>query len=274
VCQAEARRVFHESGAGIQMNIFSNTVKKILFIFCLVIVSSGCNAPVEKNYLTPSFTFPRLTDEKNYPPEYYYSPHDPVRAMHPVLAIKNVYDRIAALDNFNLRSFSEPFHKVSAEAPGLKIIVDTASHLSDPLGARVYTQAVYILNDREEPVYLDVFSTSDMTAPQASYMHMIVEAMDTSHAWRPVEFWDVRSASYSSCMRLPPKSYLITKGTIYMGDYRTMLHYKIKVGNKVYYSDPFPGRVNIDQFNYNWPHITDARLDFSLSDEFFLRDTL
>lgn len=79
---------------------------------------------------------------------------------------------------------------------------------------------------------------------------LIQEAKNKQGNWKPIEKW-----LYSFCGNsygnyyLGKNDVLIIKKAHYQGSFKTDIRLKIKTNNKIIYSKPFKGSINLEQFN-------------------------
>lgn len=91
---------------------------------------------------------------------------------------------------------------------------------------------------------------------------MIQEAKDKTGKWRPIEYWQRGCQPYFGTIVLKPDFLISTKIYIYKGSFDTELRLKIKNGERISFSKPFKGSININQFNLpsKWKEISDEAL--------------
>lgn len=98
-----------------------------------------------------------------------------------------------------------------------------------------------------------LINTSDSTFKadrQDGSLIMIQEAIDLKGQWKPIEYW-VRSGCGNSNfnpLELDSGMYIMIPIKQYSGNYDTKMRLKMKVNNKLFYSEPFEGSMDKRQF--------------------------
>ncbi len=113
----------------------------------------------------------------------------------------------------------------------------------------------------------DLVNTSDKTVrvrTQNGSLIMIQEALDKKGKWRPIEYWnyDWGMGSVFDYLELAPKEAILVSVPRYTGDFETQIRLKIKTGEAkedtdVYYSAPFTGKIDPNQFKIEPDRKTD-----------------
>jgi hypothetical protein len=82
------------------------------------------------------------------------------------------------------------------------------------------------------------------------WIYIIQEAKDQDGMWRPIEYIDYRAVCGNSFgnSKLLPGEYLISKVYRYQGEFQTMLRLRFSTYKEVYFSNEFPGSINLSQF--------------------------
>ncbi|RPD91807.1 hypothetical protein EGM88_14060 [Aureibaculum marinum] len=107
---------------------------------------------------------------------------------------------------------------------------------------RNYVKAypVFIRNPSKDTIHID---------NQDGALFLIQEAKNKMGEWKPIEYW-----IYSTCgnsyayTSLGPDDILILKKVKYKGTFETEMRLKLRTNNKLVYSKPFKGLINIEQF--------------------------
>ncbi len=110
---------------------------------------------------------------------------------------------------------------------------------------RNYVKAypIFIKNITRDTVHID---------NQDGDIFLIQEAKNKEGEWKPIEYW-----RYSTCgnsygtTSIGQNDILIIKKTKYRGLFKTQMRLKLKTNNKIIYSKPFDGSINVEQFDTN-----------------------
>lgn len=97
---------------------------------------------------------------------------------------------------------------------------------------------------------------------QDGALFLIQEAKNKMGNWQPIEYWRYsicgNSYGYTS---LGSNDILIIKKVKYQGEFETEMRLKLRINNKLFYSKPFKGSINIEQFDLkNLDDFTKKRL--------------
>ncbi len=148
----------------------------------------------------------------------------------------------------------------------LAVIVDTAYELNmqkKPIWARYLfhhntVQSRLLLQDdtlvqavKAFPVYIANLSksqTAELETQDGSVI-MVLEAMDTDHHWKPIEYWSHSwcGNSYFSAF-LPPEHFAFTRGIKCSGDFMTPCRLKLSNREDTLYSNTFRMGISLQQF--------------------------
>ncbi len=87
---------------------------------------------------------------------------------------------------------------------------------------------------------------------QGDDLYFIIEALDQSKNWKPIEYWDqpgfLCGTGHEDYV-LKPKHFIVSAVKKYNGDYKTKMRIKLKSFDKTYYSNEFSGTMNLNQFD-------------------------
>ena len=135
---------------------------------------------------------------------------------------------------------SAALYSDSLQTDGFELIPDYSSNIFYNEYAGTYTYyPVYIVNQTP--------TTKKFTAKD-NYTFGIQEALDTNGRWRPIEgkFFDFCGNGYWG-MKVHSREFIAVLFPKYTGDYRTKIRVRIKIGNNIYVSKGFDGRINESQ---------------------------
>ncbi|WP_282122679.1 hypothetical protein [Algibacter mikhailovii] len=107
----------------------------------------------------------------------------------------------------------------------------------------IYVKAypVFIRNITQDTVHID---------NQDGELFLIQEAKNKFGEWKPIEYWIYASCGNSySYTSLGPNDILILKKAKYQGTFETDMRLKLRTNDKIVYSKPFKGSLNIEQFD-------------------------
>lgn len=209
---------FNEVGESLSVNKMNSTGNRILHI--------GKDTTLYNIHST----------DNNVPYEYFYQPFVFIVDHKDTLA-----DRIKAIPFKILvdttSSVNIPFYpEIPQDIPG-----DQISEWFDKNKKMVNAYPVYIWNPTDKITSIPV---------QGAVTEAIQEAKDEQGNWRPIEFWvsGFCGNGYWDYILMP--NYYVVIGILkYTGEFQTELRVKFRRGNQVFYSKPFKGSINKEQFN-------------------------
>jgi hypothetical protein len=105
-------------------------------------------------------------------------------------------------------------------------------------------------NDSLYSIYIFNKSTDSLKiSSQDWHLYLIQEAKNQNGEWKPIEYWQYSwcGNSYLS-EQLEPNGILKTESKIYKGNFETQIRFKLLNDDKIYYSSPIVGFVNLSQF--------------------------
>ncbi len=100
--------------------------------------------------------------------------------------------------------------------------------------------SIYVVNKTSDSISI---SNQDWS------LFLIQEAKNKNGEWKPVEYWQ-----YSTCgnsylsENIEPNGILKTESTAYFGNFNTEVRFKLLNNDRIYYSNPINGFVNLSQF--------------------------
>lgn len=99
------------------------------------------------------------------------------------------------------------------------------------------------------PVYIMNFTDSTTSVDREASPSIIQEAKNKNGEWMPIEYTThgFCGNGYSEFV-LEPDYFLVTFVYKYYGDFETELRIKLRNNNKIFYSKPFRGSINLSQF--------------------------
>lgn len=149
---------------------------------------------------------------------------------------------------------------------GLVVLVDTINELAmlkKPIWAsglfyRHFDDSPTTLQDdtlvqhvKSFPIYIANCSQNKIASvrTQDGSLIMIVEAQDSKHVWKPIEYWSNSwcGNSYFTCI-IPSQHYLMTRGIKCSGDFYTKCRVKLTNSDASVYSNEFYMSINETQF--------------------------
>ncbi|XLS27953.1 hypothetical protein ACJD0Z_12175 [Flavobacteriaceae bacterium M23B6Z8] len=84
---------------------------------------------------------------------------------------------------------------------------------------------------------------------QDGHLFLIQEAKNKKGDWKPIEYWEYSWCGNSYLRdKLEPNGILKTESKVYNGNFETQIRFKLLNDDKVYYSNPMVGFVNLLQF--------------------------
>ncbi len=98
-------------------------------------------------------------------------------------------------------------------------------------------QLVYVINNTNNEIKIGVQDFSFIC---------ILEAIDNNDQWKPVQYWRYSKCgnSYVTKHILPKKALAFIADNANIGNYKTMLRYKLLGPDKFYYSNEFEGSID------------------------------
>lgn len=101
--------------------------------------------------------------------------------------------------------------------------------------------SIFIKNSSNENLVL---------VPQDNSLYLIQEAIDKKGDWKPIEFWGFSTCgnSYDRKINFNPNQIIELDSPKYKGDFTTKIRFKLRLNNKVYYSNSIPSTINISKF--------------------------
>ncbi|MFA0961015.1 hypothetical protein AB9P05_04365 [Roseivirga sp. BDSF3-8] len=97
------------------------------------------------------------------------------------------------------------------------------------------------------PVYLINQSTDTLDIGYGEYIPLILEAKDSTEAWRPIQRPRILCGTGLRYILLPPDNLVLTAYKLYKGKEQTKLRLRLGDEDKVY-SNEFTGNINYSQF--------------------------
>jgi len=112
---------------------------------------------------------------------------------------------------------------------------------------------VYIEQKDEDIFSIFIKNSSNenfILVPQDNSLYLIQEAIDENGKWKPIEFWGFSTCGNSYDRKINFNSNQIIKldSPKYKGDFSTKIRFKLRLNNKIYYSNPLPSKINISKF--------------------------
>ena len=108
---------------------------------------------------------------------------------------------------------------------------------------RNYVKAypVFIRNTSKDTVHID---------NQNGNLFIIQEAKNKKGEWKQIEYWVYATCGNSyAYTSLGPNDIVVLKKMKYQGSFETEMRLKLRTNNRLVYSKPFKGSINIEQFD-------------------------
>ena len=101
--------------------------------------------------------------------------------------------------------------------------------------------SIFIKNSSNENLVL---------VPQDNSLYLIQEAIDKKGNWKPIEFWGFSTCgnSYDRKINFNSNQIIELDSPKYKGDFSTKIRFKLRLNNKIYYSNPLYSKINISKF--------------------------
>lgn len=249
---------------------YSNSSYGLAIILISIIVLLGFGS-IKKNTFEP-FTIPKIIGNNNktnvcLSPMYMLNAWYNVERLDSITGIIDLSS--PAKDDTELTyQFDLPTtvnHKKISNA-GLQVIADTVNELSitkKPIWAsylfhRSFSDSIEILQDdtliqhvKSFPIYIANLSTNEVASLQTQdgSIMMIVQAIDKTGKWKPIEYWSNSwcGNSYFTIM-IPPRHMLMTRGIKCSGDFYTKCRMMVSNKRDSIFSNEFYMSINETQF--------------------------
>ncbi len=132
--------------------------------------------------------------------------------------------------------------KISNATEGFRVVSypDTCMQSDYPQFQDFWHYPVYVVNESNASRY---FTLKD------DYVLALQEALHPNGNWYPIEkrgpdgCWNGSWSIY-----VEPKEFLVFLVNKYNGNFKTKIRVRLNIGRSIYYSDPFDGYINMEQF--------------------------
>jgi hypothetical protein len=142
-----------------------------------------------------------------------------------------------------IRDFVKPNYNDSLFTDGLQIIVDYQNTIIQEvpyLEKNINCYPVFVINETN--------STKILTGKD-SHVFIIQEALDSSKQWHPIN-----GKGFDFCgnghwgVKIYPKEFALFLAPKYNGDFETLIRIRLKIGDNIYVTKPFTGKIKYSQF--------------------------
>lgn len=143
---------------------------------------------------------------------------------------------------------------------------------SNKITNKFFNKTVAQLNDYVNCYPLLIYNNSLKPAHIKS-IKTIQQAKDVDGKWKPIEFFQgvPTYVATNRFLEFHPKKYQALAILKYNGNFKTKLRVKVKINNKVYYSNEIYGKINKSQFNKDYV-LRQLRFTTSFRDEKYLQE--
>lgn len=224
---------------------------KYTFLLLILLSIISCHHESKPNPKDLPFHVPVVV-QGTYPDTFSYFKASHIQEIRPILIGK-----LSFCDTISLYPREEIFEtpiedrlqkKSDLESPeirydGFELYPDyqtTIAKVDEYPGYGKYYYPLYIVNNTTND---KVFTAKGVN------VYAIQEAQDSNEVWLPIEIRTIDFCGFGSWeFKTHPKEFVGVLMPKYQGDYQTNLRVRILIGDIIYISPPFKGKINYEQF--------------------------